>query len=714
VEGVIEGIRRHARRLLAAAALASLAIVPSGAAVVLSAEPEADGIVIATVARYQVDPRDARVRVIVEVEATNVSGTSPRPVAFRGIRLPVHDEAVRVRATASGRDLSVTTAEIDGFDEVTVGLVPALAPGGTRTLTLAYDLPGGRPRSASDVRVGRAFATFPVWAFGDVGTVEVELPRSFSVRVVGDAMARTEAEDLTLLSASVSDPETWIAWVTAHDRRGLTRERLALRPGEAVIVRGWPEDGEWVERVSDVLTRGLPALRDLIGLPWPVTGDLDVVEVHTPLLEGFAGFFDPDTDQITMSEELDEVTILHEAGHAWFNPVLWQERWINEGFAEEFAIRTLAAVGIDVPGPPPAAPDDAVAFPLSEWPPPRAIVDVATFDRERYGYEASREVIRQLVELTGEDGMRAVLAAARARITAYAGEGRPEPWSGPSDWRRLLDLVEGVGGAEDAEDVFADWVVNPGDRDLLADRDRVRAAYAALVEEGDGWHPPYAVRQPMGEWMFDEALRRIEVARSVLRGRDEAAAAAAAIGLSVPPGLEAAYEGTSGGGPSLAGALELARSQAAVARDLGEAMAAVDAERDLLTSLGLLGTAPEAGLQRALGMWELGRLDEASSAARAVVGSLAMAGDLGAGRLSTALAVAVVVLVVIVAAVLVARRRRAVRFAAFATLAHHPSPPALDVPVTAANATIPIPTASVGDPPAGSATERAEQGDDRS
>ena len=670
-----EGDRHHVRPIAAATLLAlavttSLLAGPAGPAPVRAADREADGIVIVTAARYELAPDDARVRVTIDVEATNVSAGSGA-VRFTGIRLPVHDESASVRAAGGGRALRVRSSEQDGFDEVTVTLAPSLLPGRSRSFRISYDLRGGAPRSGSDIRVGRAFATFPVWAFGDLGSVDVVLPGSFSVDVVGDGLSRGRDGSETVLSATVEDTGPWIAWVTAHDRSGLTRERLRLPDGEAVIVRGWPEDEAWVGQVGEVLTAGLPELRELIGLPWPVNGDLDVVEVHTPLLEGYAGFFDPDTDQITMSEDLDEATILHEAAHAWFNQVLWDERWINEGFAEAYALRTLEAIDRPLPEVPAVSPDDDVAFPLTEWSPPRAILDIATFEAERYGYDASLEVIGRLLERTGEDGMRAVLAAARDGTAAYLGEGRPEPWSGESGWRRLLDLAEERGRAEDADDVFAEWVVSPRDRDELELRATARAAYAALVEAGDGWLPPYAIRQPMGEWNFRAAIDRIEVAEAILRARDETAAAAATLGLTVPAGLEAAYEGTTGGGPSLAGALGLAERQAASLDDVREAVDAVAAPRDGLAGLGLLGEAPEADLDRVRSAWEAGRFDEAVTLADELVALLADAPAAGAARFVASIVIVAAVLVLAGVTLVLAHRRRR----RFATLPDQSPPP---------------------------------------
>ena len=45
--------------------------------------------------------------------------------------------------------------------------------------------------------------------------------------------------------------------------------------------------------------------------------------------------------------------------------------------------------------------------------------------------------------------MRRVLAAAQDHQIAYAGQRAPETVSGPNDWRRLLDLLDEVGGVDD-------------------------------------------------------------------------------------------------------------------------------------------------------------------------------------------------------------------------------------------------------------------------
>ena len=108
-----------------------------------------------------------------------------------------------------------------------------------------FELPGGKPRSASDVRVGAAFATFLAWAYGDSGSVRIEIPRPFEVSASGAEVTQAVTDDATVLTATAPDAVSWYAWVNARNDGDLTRERLDIDGGEEIVVRGWPEDARW-------------------------------------------------------------------------------------------------------------------------------------------------------------------------------------------------------------------------------------------------------------------------------------------------------------------------------------------------------------------------------------------------------------------------------------------------------------------------------------
>ncbi len=627
----------------------------------------AEGIDLRTKATYTVDPAGQAVRVVIDITARNTtrdlqttSGTTR--YYYDGVALGIQEEATRIRASAGGSTLRTKVAKRDGYLAASVVFARNLFYGQTTTIRLQYDLPSGAPRSDSDIRVGSAFATFSVWAFGDSGTVTVRVPTEFEVKVDGEDLGFVKSGDAswTILVATVTNTDDWFAWITGTNEGALTAELLKLPDGDEIRIHAWPEDTQWRSRVMTILADGVPALAELIGLPWPVDGALDVYEVHTPLLEGYAGFFYLDESKITISEDLDALVIVHEASHAWFNGELFDERWISEGLADEYASRVLDAIGEDATGPEAVAPSDAVAFALNTWSPPAAIRDDDSAAREDFGYDASWTVMRRIVDDVGEDGMRAVFAAADARTIAYAGEGNPETDNRAVDWRRFLDHLEEAGGATEAEALYRDWIVDVlGEREL-DERADAREVYAALVEAGDGWLPPVYVRLAMAKWTFAQATRAIEEATGVLDAQEALDARAATNGIALPTGMEAAYEGAADGFDQ---ALELAKEQDNALTAVVEATAVVAAERDLFTTLGLEGTSAEDAVAAARAAFTAGELDDAVAGSQQASALIAAAPAAGQTKVAIGAGVVIGVLVLLLVVVLLRRRRRRARLA---------------------------------------------------
>ncbi len=670
--------------LVTSLAPAAAPLLPLPAALAPAVALAADDIEITTATRYTLDPAAGRVRVVVDVTAVNrkpnkVSGGKIISYLYDGVNLGVQPEARSFRATQDGAATRVETARKKGYRLVTVLFRGNINFGQTARVRLTFDLPGGEPRSASDVRVGNAFATFMAWAFGDRGSVRVEIPDGFRVEISGHAMKQgAGAGGIQAWTDSTAKPLDWYAWVNATNDDALTRDRLALAGGKEVVIRAWPEDRAWGTRVRTLLRDGVPALTDRIGLAWPVDGALTVSEVHTPLLEGYAGFYDSATDKITISEELDELTIIHEASHAWFNRTLFTERWITEGLADEYASRVLLALGRRQPGPDAVKRTARTAFPLADWPPPAPIKDDVSNAREQYGYDASWTVMRTILRSVGEEAMRGVFAAAAAGTTAYPGALPAERSRLPNDWRRLLDLSEGPGSRAGVAKVLSKWVLGEAAAKLLPAREAARRAYADLVEAGRGWAAPVVVRMAMDGWSYPGAMGAMAQATGILATRDEVAALAAAEGLDPPDDLEARYEGEDEGGGLLAVQADATAGLDAL-HAVADAADRADAPRDWVADLGLDGADPAAGVETARTAWEAGDLDATLAAAADAVALLAAAPERGRTKAIVygGGATAVLLLVLLVVIVLARRRgatgRRA-RAAALASVAQVPFP----------------------------------------
>jgi hypothetical protein len=683
-----------------------LALAPLGALPVTAADP----LQVSADATYTLDPGAGRVHVLISYQVRDLKPNSDRFVYFyTGYRFGIQREARSIRASDAGGALSFETQERANYLELTVDFRRELHYRETAKFSVRYDLVGGAPRSASVIRVGNAFATWGVWAWGDPGrgTVVVRLPTGFRSSISGDSMTTETVAGRETLSAAPASPETFFAIVSAENEAAYTADRLSLDGGVEIVVMAWPQDTEWDDLVKATLGKAMPELRDLIGLDWPVNHDLDVRERYTPALEGYAGVFFTGEQRIDVSENLDTVTIVHEASHAWLNEDLFADRWIYEGLAQEYAWRTLREVGGDRGGlPDRPSKSDPGAVQLEDWSFPRVIRDQRTDDSERYGYEASFWVIHHLVEAVGAEGMRKVFASAQEHTTAYPGAGKLEPLIETSDWRHFLDLLENADPADaaDFERTLRDFVLPVGSAGQLEVRAAAHKAYQDLVATGNGWLPGWFIRKPMGLWMFDQARKDIAEAATFLELRAKVDAAAAAVGVQPDGALKTAYESAANG---LDEATALANDQLVTLTALADAKARVEAEPDLVSKVGLIGAVPQEPYDAARAAFERGDMAGARASAAAAAAIVTGAVALGQQRLAIGIGIAVVLLLLIVAAIVLrrrgARRRAAVAAsisgAATTTLAADPDavPPSTSEPTSEAEGGV-----TYGGPPADS------------
>jgi hypothetical protein len=653
--------RTCARRLgglaLALLLAVGLAVSPATTRVALAADP----LGVQSDATYTLDPAAGRVHVVITWQVTDLKPNSAQFIYYyTGYQFAVQGEARSIKASDSGGALAIKTRAHASYIEATVNFRSFLYYRQTAKFTVRYDLVGGAPRSSSTIRVGKAFATFGVWAWGDPGegSVVVRTPQGFGSTVVGDPMSKASSGGQERLRATPAEPDRFFAIVSAENPLAYTQDRLSFAGGVEIVIMAWPEDRAWDETISKTLRAAFPALRELIGLEWPVEHDLNVRERFTPALEGYAGVFFPGSQRIDVSEDLDPVVIVHETSHTWFNENLFVERWIYEGLAQEYAWRVQHSIGGEGGGLP-AAPDprDPGFVLLSAWTFPEVIRDQATDDRERYGYQASFWLVHRLVSTVGVDRMRNAFAAAAADVPAYPGAGAPEKVSATSGWKRFLDLVESFDPQEstDTERSLRDLVLTSASARELDDRSAARTAYRQLLDSGDGWLPGWYVRRPMGEWRFDVAEKRMTEAMAVLGLRTQVDEAAVALGLQPGDALKTAYENATDG---LDGATSLAEAELDALAAIADAKAKVEAEPDLVSTIGLLGETPSAPYAAARDAFERGDIETARTSATAAAALITGAAAVGQGRLTLAVAITIALLALLALLSIAARRRR--------------------------------------------------------
>jgi hypothetical protein len=573
------------------------ALGPSSAPAVPVAQA-VDGLSQEVLYSYVVDPVD----VVTRVTATaTVTHTRPDNASgswyFDEYALPLPAEATNLWATVDGVSANVSTESPPGFEAMqraAVGLSPSLRYGQSREVVFGYELGPQSDREDVWSQANEASFMFPAWTFGDPGqaSVEVRIPADYEVTVVRGDLERADLDDEVLLSAyNVEDPGEFNPLVLATDESRAVTHTAETSIGSVELV-AWPDHDEWIDFVVEHVDQGGPVLSELIGEPWPdVDQNLGIVETLTVVAEGFGGWYDSADHTITIGDRLDPHLVLHELAHVWINFDVFADRWLVEGFAEEYAFLAEDELGRADEPRPTEADLTARPVPLSQWTTP-LVRDEASQQTEDFGYSASSYVVSALVEDLGEAAMQDVLGAAIGHEITYVGDPAPERTEEPLGWRQALDLFENHGSTA-AGDLFRTYVLTQSQRAELDERGTARVGYAALAEQGDGWTPPLGVRLGMAAWDFEAASAAMEQAEGVLAVRED---------------IDDVLDGSDVGTLGLEEDYESAPDVAALLPVAEETLSAAEAYRDVrerdrpsgpLATIGLWGSSVDGRLDQA-------------------------------------------------------------------------------------------------------------------
>lgn len=636
-----------------------------------------------TTLTYRLDADDGAIVLNSDITVTNRQPNSRQgntivQYYFDRIGIYIPMEAEDLVVTSGDRELGYELLAPDDEDVEDVELLEIRLPrrlfyNRSTDVSVEYRIPGHEPRSESVFRVNPAYASFGVWAWGDSGRIEVRvvLDEAFDVTATGSPYELSrDGSDVIYTATAIDDPDDWYMYFIARNDDRF--ETTTLSVGEHdVVVRSWPGDSYWKGEVEAAVATGVSVLKDIVGLEWKVEADLTVSESIEPDLLGYGGWYLDTSERIEIGEWVDPHLVLHEIGHTWFNDDLFEERWITEGLADEFAAVTVERLnersGYERETPVRNSP---YSFPLNEWLEPTDF-DLNEEKLEEYGYETSWWAIHELVEEIGIDGLRTVVVAADGDEIAYRGQGTVETVDPADDWRRFLDLLEEVGGSENASALFAEWVV--ADDDLLRARTETRSSYAALVDQAEGWGIPFTVRTHMSSWDFATAEAAIDEAEQVIATRERIEANVHVLDAEPPVSLEDAFETAT---EDLDAAREIADRQLATTETLVATRVRVDSERGLFQTIGLIGEHPDEDFEDAIAAFEADQLDVATSVAGELDELLDNADAVGVSRIAKASAALVLTLVLVTGLLFWARHRRRARAPAASTTEEISSEPA--------------------------------------
>ncbi len=610
---------------------------------------------------YDVLPAEGRVKVTVGLTATNhLKNTATRRFFFRTAILTVlpGTSGFKLRGGSGTPRVSVTK-KTKTYTNIRLDFGANLAAGRSTKLTLTFDLkdPGGAPDRP--VRISPSLATFAAWAYATPetpgATVDVRFPAGYSVAIGRgplDGPTPDGANHQRWTSGRLGSPLEFVADIVADRPSDYAETALAipLQHGPAaVLLRAWPDDLAWRDRVASLIERALPILEREIGVPWPVEGPLAVHEALVRSTGGYAGVYAPQERRIEIAYTASDGVILHELAHAWFNGRLVADRWAAEGFASYYA--ELAAAELEIDADPPAPPPDpnAGSIPLNDWGPSES----ETIETEKFAYAASLGLAEAIASRAGPEALKSVWGKAAAGVGAYqptnaaeqAGEA-PEPAEGPPDWRGLLDLLEDT-TAKDFGDLWREVVARPADVTALDARLKARDAYRHSVTMAGEWRLPPAARAAMRAWQFETAVAILKAVDAVTEERATLEAKAAAAGLKLPDRLRVAFEG----GAGIDAAAAEAQAEQVVVDAIVRARSFEPREPGIgdrfIVAIGLLGATPAADATSAAASLAAGDVQVAYASALQAEAAWAGAPQVGRSRIVSSVLLLVAVLLLL-------------------------------------------------------------------
>jgi hypothetical protein len=664
----VVAVSRRARLSIARRSLVAAALLAIGLTSVQLSTPRlalaSEGYVETAVTTYTVNPTAGRLDVALDVSFKNTTrSVGNTEYVFYTVFVWLEHAASHVYLQPdSAGGLIVRDKVGKAYDRWAVHVGRVVFYGETKRIHVTYQLQGGAPRSTSDVRVNPAFASFCVVAMGDDGgTARVVAPVGYQLTFDGeggDLTPTTSGSSTTWSTGKLDKPYDFWACGSGPDPARYNDTILTSPSGQKIDVQAWPTDATWQDQVKTEVDGALTKLEALVGRGLPNDGTIVVREVASGELGAYAGFFDPTSGLAQVGEDYgSDGTVAHELSHAWFNDDLFDSRWMSEGMAEWARVSTV----------PDTCPEPA-SFPgqgsprIAGWvfAGPRSPQSV--LDTVDYEYSASCYIVTTLAAKVGPDGMRAALAAMFDRKLAYrSGTTVLDGKAGVLSWREWLDAIDELGmvpaGVADLD--FAQNLLHHfGAADvgsLLDKRSAARKTYHALTGSVGDWTLPEPVLRSMGTWQFDAATTAMTDTATTYALLQQADTTLTGIDAVEGP-VKALVEGATVEA-DLVAAEAKAQDELDAAKAVVGAQAALAAPRDVMTTIGLLGSDPSTPVAAAVAAAAKADLAGAKAQAATITSSLAGASQQGLTRVVVAVVVTVVLLLLL--ALLVRRRRRA-------------------------------------------------------
>jgi hypothetical protein len=378
----------------------------------------------------------------------------------------------------------------------------------TYSFSLDYDLPSARDDS---LLVTPYYVFLPAVSLGDQSTVSISTPSDQAWEVDLEPVDCTGPGPTFTCPASSADQLHLAAFAeVSRPDAAVTITIATPLSGVDVTLTYFQGEDAWARHLQELVTAALPPLEELYGLPYPGPPAINIAERGGQIVLGYEGLASCDVAScdIDISPIADDITALHEMAHLWSD--IYDNRWLDEGFAQLIAFRAAQRLGPDlVQGSTDPRPPTTLDLRLDEWDYVTYSIDATPEQKtnEEAGYDRSFRFLRLLEDTVGLD----TLQATNADLAEDAA---------PADSRRFLDTLEDISG-QNLDDPFLQWVFPDSFAPVLEQRrqarDRLDALTIAVQDEGLDPSPPEAIQPDVTAWRFDEALAALDDAEADLQ-----------------------------------------------------------------------------------------------------------------------------------------------------------------------------------------------------
>ncbi|MCD4806479.1 MAG: hypothetical protein K8R13_02710 [Methanococcoides sp.] len=194
-----------------------------------------------------------------------------------------------------------------------------------------------------DMMVNQNTAVFNLWDNTDNATAKVIIPDGYEVYLNTQNCVIVPLKDSYVID--LGNLGKGVAPITVdlvrHTELNSMTETVKLKEKDVLVtVRYWDGEERWAEHVIDTTSSSLVILEDIWGVAYPAGYDITITESSMEDTGGYGGLNNW-SKGISLLHTSRDITLIHELAHYWTECCSFEQLWMDEGYANFYAMKVL-------------------------------------------------------------------------------------------------------------------------------------------------------------------------------------------------------------------------------------------------------------------------------------------------------------------------------------------------------------------------------------